>query len=404
MTPAEGKADGRSGSSGSEWSVILSLAVVAALAPLAIDMYLPSFPTLQREFGVSATQIQLTLSGYMVGFTAGQIGYGPLSDRFGRKPVLLSGVLLFIAATVLCALSTDISSLILFRFLQAVGGGAGTVLSRAIVRDLYEGAAMARIMSIMLIAVLFAPMVAPFAGGYILIWVGWRAVFWVLAAVGLAALLITVFRIPETLPEERRGSPGVLSLLRGYGAVLAHRRALGYILSGGVTFGALFAFLSGAPFVFIEYYGLEPQEMGYVFMINVVGVMAGGWLNARYVESAGVYRMMVASTLLLLAGTAAAFGLIAFDVFGVWGAIAGIMIFTLPINMINANAAAGALEYFPHLAGTASAAVGAVRYGCGAAAGLCVGLLHDGTPLPMAAVMLGCAVISTVFLAAMVRR
>ena len=384
--------------------MILSLAMVAALAPLAIDMYLPSFPTLRREFGVSATQIQLTLSGYMLGFTAGQLGYGPLSDRFGRKPVLLSGILLFIATTVLCALSTDISSLVLFRFLQAVGGGAGTVLSRAIVRDLYEGAAMARIMSIMLIAVLFAPMVAPFAGGYILIWMGWRAVFWILAAIGLAALLITVFRIRETLPEERRGSPGALSLLRGYGAVLTHRRALGYILSGGVTFGALFAFLSGAPFVFIEYYGLEPQEMGYVFMINVVGVMAGGWLNARYVEMIGVYRMMVASTLLLLAGTTAAFGLIVSDVFGVWGAIAGIMIFTLPLNMINANAAAGALEYFPHFAGTASAAVGAFRYGCGAMAGLCVGLFHDGTPLPMAAVMLGCSVISTVFLAAMVRR
>ena len=164
----------------SHWPLVICLGLVAAIAPLSIDMYLPSFPAIAEEFGASAAQIQLTLSGYMIGFTLGQLGYGPLSDRFGRKYVLLSGITIYIAMTVLCAVASDTETLTVFRFFQAIGGGAGTVLSRAIIRDRYDGVQMAKVMSLMLTIILFAPMVAPVIGGYVLVWFGWRAVFWTL--------------------------------------------------------------------------------------------------------------------------------------------------------------------------------------------------------------------------------
>ena len=237
-----------------------------------------------------------------------------------------------------------------------------------------------------------------------LIWLGWRAVFWTLVGAGILAICVVIFGIKESLPPERRAKPGVKPVLRGYVTVLGNRDALGYILAGGVTFGALFAFLSGAPFVFIEFYGVAPEHLGFIFTLNVLGVMAGGWLNSRLVVTRGIREMMTTGVWLLFAGAVALFALIATNILGLWGAILGIVFFTLPLNLINANAASGALEYFPDNAGTASAVVGAVRYGCGAISGVCVGLLHDGTAMPMAWVILGCSAISVFFLVTMIRR
>ncbi|RZO36684.1 MAG: Bcr/CflA family multidrug efflux MFS transporter [Rhodospirillaceae bacterium] len=388
----------------SQLPLIVCLGLVAALAPLSIDMYLPSFPTIREEFATTAAQVQLTLSGYMLGFTLGQLGYGPLSDRFGRRPVLLSGIVLFIVMTILCATASSIESLSVYRFLQAVGGAAGTVLSRAIIRDQFSGTYMARAMSLMLMFILLAPMISPVIGGYLLVWIGWRAIFWMLVICGVLAIVVVMIGVPESLPPGRRSQPGIRPLLRGYGRVLTHRQALGYVLSGGISFGALFAFLSGAPFVFIEFYGVAPEHMGYIFTLNVIGVLAGGWLNSKLVISQGVREMMKIGVWLLVAGAAILFVLIYTDVWGVWGVVAGIVVFTLPLNVINANAAAGALEYFPDNAGTASAVVGSVRYGCGAVSGVCVGVLHDGTALPMGIVILGCSALSILFLSAMLRR
>ena len=383
---------------------MICLGLVAALAPLSIDMYLPSFPSIGAEFGASAAQIQLTLSGYMIGFTLGQLGYGPLSDRFGRKYVLLSGITVYVAMTILCATATDTESLIIYRFFQAIGGGAGTVLSRAIIRDRYDGVQMAKVMSLMLTIILFAPMIAPVIGGYVLIWFGWRVIFWTLVIFGVLAIGVVLFGIKESLPPERRSKPGLRPLLHGYASVLTHRQAIGYILTGGITFGALFAFLSGAPFVFIEFYGIAPEHLGYIFTLNVLGVMAGGWLNSRLVMTEGVFQMLSVGVWLLFAGAIILFVLIATNILGMWGVILGIVFFTLPLNLINANAAAGALEYFPDNAGTASAVVGAVRYGCGAISGIGVGLLYDGTAMPMGWVILGCSALSVVFLLTLLRR
>lgn len=388
----------------SHWPLVICLGLVAALAPLSIDMYLPSFTAIGADLGASAAQIQLTLSGYMIGFTLGQLAYGPLSDRFGRKYVLLSGITIYVAMTIACATAGDVESLTAYRFFQAIGGGAGTVLSRAIIRDRYSGVQMAKVMSLMLTIILFAPMIAPVIGGYVLIWFGWRAVFWTLVIFGVLAIGVVVFGIKESLPPERRSKPGFRPLLRSYASVLTHRQAIGYILTGGITFGALFAFLSGAPFVFIEIYGVAPEHLGFIFTLNVVGVMAGGWLNSKLVMTEGVVRMLTLGVWLLFAGAVALFVLISTNVWGVWGVILGIVFFTLPLNLINANAAAGALEFFPDNAGTASAVVGSVRYGFGAISGICVGLLYDGTAMPMGWVVLGCSALSVVFLVTLLRR
>ena len=384
--------------------LIILLGLVAALAPLSIDMYLPSFPTIRSDFGATAGQVQLTLSSYMLGFTLGQLGYGPLSDRFGRRPVLIAGIVLYVTMTIICAISISPEMLVVFRGLQALGGAAGTVLSRAIIRDCFSGPYMARAMSLLLTFILFAPMIAPVFGGYILIWFGWRAIFWTLAICGCLALLIVFLGIGESLPRERRMKPGFGPVLKSYIRVLSHREALGYILSGGATFGALFAFLSGASFVYIEYYGVAPEHMGYIFAVNVIGVMAGGWLNSRLVVIRGVRKMMALGIWFLLIGALIFYGLLATDVFGLWGGILGIILFTLPLNLINANAAAGALEFFPDAAGTASSVVGAIRYGWGAISGLFVGLLHDGTPMPMLWVILVCSIASLLVFKTMVRR
>jgi MFS transporter, DHA1 family, multidrug resistance protein len=388
----------------SHWPLTICLGLIAALAPLSIDMYLPSFSAIADDFGATAAQVQLTLSIYILGFTLGQLAYGPMSDRFGRRPILFVGITIYVAMTVLCATASDVESLTVYRFFQAIGGGAGTVLSRAIIRDRYEGVMMAKVMSLMLTIILFAPMIAPVIGGYVLVWLGWRAIFWTLVVAGILAIGVVIFGIKESLPPERRAKPGVKPVLRGYVTVLGNRDALGYILAGGVTFGALFAFLSGAPFVFIEFYGVAPEHLGFIFTLNVLGVMAGGWLNSRLVVTRGIREMMTTGVWLLFAGAIVLFALIATNILGLWGAILGIVFFTLPLNLINANAAAGALEYFPDNAGTASAVVGAVRYGCGAISGVCVGLLHDGTAMPMAWVILGCAAISVFFLMTMIRR
>jgi DHA1 family bicyclomycin/chloramphenicol resistance-like MFS transporter len=402
--PEPSPSENSAGPATSHWPLTLCLGLVAALAPLSIDMYLPTFSTIAREFDATAAQIQLTLSVYILGFTFGQLVYGPLSDRFGRRPVLLSGIVIYVAMSVLCATATSAEGLTIYRFFQAIGGGAGTVLSRAIIRDRYTGVQMAKVMSLMLTIILFAPMIAPVFGGYLLIWLGWRAVFWALTICGIAAICVVAFGIKESLPPERRAQPGFGPVLRGYITVLSNRDALGFVLSGGVTFGALFAFLSGAPFVFIEFYGVAPEHLGYIFTLNVLGVMAGGWLNSKLVVTKGVRDMMTIGIWLLLAGSIILFALVATNVWGVWGVILGIIFFTLPLNMINANAAAGTLEFFPYNAGTASAVVGAVRYGCGAVSGVCVGLLHDGTAMPMAWVILGCSAIAVFFLLTMVRR
>ena len=373
-------------------AVIIVLGILTAFGPMSMDMYLPSLPELAVFFSTSTSNAQLTLSVFTIAFGIGQLFYGPISDRYGRRGILLVGIFLYTVASVLCAIATTIEFLIGFRLLQGLGGAAGIVLTRAIIRDLFDREEGARALSLMLLVPSLAALVAPFIGGYILKWFAdWALIFWFLSFFGVFALILGVLRLPETLPPEKRQVTHAVKIISDFFTVLKHRQATGYMVCGGLSFATMFAQLSGTPFIYIQIFGVAPEDFGYLFALNVLAIMLGSYLNSRLVMLFGVRRMLaVGTTIALLGGvilsitTTFAFG-------GLFGIVISIAIFMLPHNMVNANASAATLENFPQLAGTASALLGLFRFGIGAFVGALVGILHDGTALPMSYIILGCA-------------
>ena len=370
---------------------VLLLAALTAFAPLSIDMYLPSLPTLADVFSTDTSQVQLTLSAFLIGFGIGQLIYGPLSDRYGRRPPLLIGVFLYALTSAWCALSQTIETMIILRFLQGATACAGPVIVRAIIRDRFDATEGAQMLSLVFMVMTIAPLIAPLMGGWIMLGLGWQAIFWTLAGVGMLCLLASILSLSETLPPARRQRGGFPSVIRGWGILLSHRRYLGYALSSGLIGAVLFAYLSGSPFVFIEVYGVAPEHYGWLFAINVLGVTGGAYLNRRWVGRIGVERMYA-----LTAKVAALAGLV---LLGVAWLNLGLPVLMLPlfvcvgcIGFSSANAASAALADFPQLAGSASALLGVFGFGLGALSGALVGLLHNNTALPMAFIIACCGV------------
>lgn len=244
---------------------ILVLGAVVAIGPLSIDMYLPALPELQRTLGADAAQVQWTLAAFFAGLAAGQLVYGPLSDRYGRKPLLLIGLGVFVLASLLCARAPGIHSLIALRLLQALGGCAGMVTTRAMLRDRFAPQDMARILSMLVLVMGVAPMLAPLAGSAVLRFADWRAIFLLLAAFGALCFAAVALTLAESHPPERRlTSLSMVSALRGYAHLLTHRKFVGYALSGAAAQGGMFAYITVSAFVFIEAYGLSPDRKSVV--------------------------------------------------------------------------------------------------------------------------------------------
>jgi DHA1 family bicyclomycin/chloramphenicol resistance-like MFS transporter len=246
----------------------------------------------------------------------------------------------------------------------------------------------------MLLAPSLAALVGPFIGGQILLWADWRGIFWLLTLFGILILLLGIFRLPETHPPERRQRSSLAKILRDYLAVLLDRNALGYMLCGAFSFAGMFAQLSGTPFVYIQIFGVAPEYFGFLFALNIIGLMAGSYVNSRLVTRLGIRRMLIFGTTMALSGGILVASLATVEYGGLAGIVTGIVIYMFPHNITNANATAGALEKFPHIAGTASALIGAIRFGTGATVGALVGILHDGTAIPMAYVIAGCGLAS----------
>jgi DHA1 family bicyclomycin/chloramphenicol resistance-like MFS transporter len=376
--------------------LIIILGLLAALGPLCVDMYIPGMLDVQGDLGATAADVQLTLSAFLIGYALGQLFYGPVSDRFGRKRVLLAGIFLFTVASMAAALAQNIESLILFRFLHALGGGAGMVLARAIIRDIYPAREVARLMSFLAIITMAGPMVSPIAGGYLVVWAGWQSILWLLTVLGGISFLVVAFAVPESHPHENRLKLSIVTTFTAYRQVVSDRQSFAYIACTGFSSGGIFAYISSSPFVFIQIYGLRTEYFGYVYAMVVFGVIVGAIINTRLVSRVGIDRMISYGLVARLAGIVMLLSLALSGIGGMYGVIFAIVFSMAPSIIINANAAAGVLHLFPKTAGTASAVIGAVMFGCGAVSGPIVGYFHNGTIIPMLAVFSICFTASAV--------
>jgi MFS transporter, DHA1 family, multidrug resistance protein len=368
------------------------LGMLSAFGPMSVDMYLPSLPSMTQTLGAGPALVQLTLSAFFLGFALGQLVYGPLSDRYGRRRPLLAGLLLYTVASLVCAVTPSVWPLIFGRLLEGLGACAGPVLARAVVRDLYDRDRAARMLSILFLVLSAAPLLAPSIGGQILIWVGWRAIFAVLTLFGLVSLLSAGLFLRETLPPERRSRMGPLEALASYANMLRDSRFMGYAGTTALASGGFFVYLSASPFVFISLFGVPPERYGILFAINVAGLMAGATINSRLVLRLGSDRLLAYG----VSGAAASGTVLALVAvsphLSLLGIAAPLFCFVASMSFIGANATAGALANYPHIAGTASALQGMLQWSTGALTGALVALAEDGTAVPMAALIAACGV------------
>jgi len=368
------------------------LGALTAVGPLAIDMYLPGLPTIGREFGVDAAATQVSLASYFAGVAVGQAFYGPLSDAVGRKPALYFGLVVFILSSIGCAWADSVSTLVLFRFLQALGGCAPIVIPRAIVRDYFDQVGSIRMLSMLMLVMGLAPILAPLIGGQLLVNFGWRSVFWVLATYAVVWLVLVAFLLPESLPIERRRRQPASVVLSTYLRLLLDRTYICYVLSGALIFAGLLTYVSGSPYVFIELFHVSPERYGLYFGVNACGIMAASQTN-RWLATRVEARRIVG---VVLSVAMAASLVLLFDAYSGFGGFAGILIplfcyiachgFVLP------NTTALAMAPHGKVAGSASALLGTVQFVLASLTGGLVAALANGTPVPLAAVIAACGV------------
>jgi len=362
-------------------AVLLTLAV--GMGPMATDFYLPSLPTIGTALAADVSTVQLTLSVFLAGFAVAQLVYGPLSDRFGRRPALLAGFGLFTVASIGCAAATSIEMLIGARFLQALGACAGPVLGRTVVRDVYGREGAARMLAYIGAAMALAPLIGPIIGGYLTVWFGWRANFVVLTLYGATAFAGVFLALAETNPH-LGATTGPAQMLRNYLGFLGHRVYVGYVLCHTATYCGLFAFISGSSFVFIEVLGLPPNLYGLCFAAAVAGYIAGAVTSGRIVKRVGLERMVPLGAGICAAGGLAMAGIAVAGIETVWSVLAPMIVYMFGVGFVLPNAMAGALGPFPTRAGAASALLGFTQMGLAALVGVAVGTAFDGTARPMA--------------------
>jgi DHA1 family bicyclomycin/chloramphenicol resistance-like MFS transporter len=366
---------------------------LSAIAPLSIDIYLPALPMLRNALSANEAQTLFTLSAFFIGFGTGQLLLGPIADRFGRKRPLAAGLVLYVIASVGCALATSMTTIVVWRFLQAFGGSVVPIAVQAMVRDLYNRNESARILSLNMLVTASAPIVAPLIGGQVLLWLDWRAIFWVLVAFGVLAFT-AVLLLPETLDPSRRNQANPLAMLLGYVQLFRTPRYLGYVACSAFYFFCLFGFLAGSPFVYIEYFGVPPQYYGFLFGVNMIGMIAASYLNSRIVVRYGADRLL---RFACAAGAAFSLVLLATGVGG-FGAIPGIavplfLVLSL-LTVVASNAISGALTVAQNRAGAGAALAGALQFGAGALVSAAIGWLANGTPQPMVVIICAGAVLA----------
>ncbi|GAB6039602.1 Bcr/CflA family multidrug efflux MFS transporter [Endothiovibrio diazotrophicus] len=377
-----------------ELTVILG--TLTAFAPLSIDMYLPAFPAIGEALGADAAGVQWTLSAFFVAFALGQLLYGPLADSLGRKPPLYGGLVLFVLASVACAVAPTVGLLATARFVQGLGACAGVVVARAIVRDLFEADDAARMFSALMLVTGLAPMLAPLAGGQLLIHLGWASIFWTLGGCGAAVALATLFRLPETGVRKPRGTITPLGALATYRRLLGDPYFLVPALTGGAGMAGLFAYISGSPFVLIELMGVSPQTYGLIFGSCALGMVIAAQVNRRLIGRFGMERLLRWGAHFQLA-----FGLMvaAFAASGsssLAGLIVPLFFYVAAVGFVLPNNMALTMAPYAANAGSAAALIGALQFALGAIASAAMGASDADSALPMALILAAFAALCTV--------
>ncbi|GAA4681002.1 multidrug effflux MFS transporter [Streptomyces chumphonensis] len=376
----------------------LVLGSLTALPALTMDLYLPALPQVADALGTEAAQAQLTLTTCLLGLALGQIVVGPMSDQFGRRRPLLVGMACYVAASAACALASGVEMLTVFRLVQGLTGAAGIVIARAVVRDLFDGLAMARFFSTLMLISGAAPVLAPVLGGQLLRVTDWRGTFVALAAVGLVLTLVTARYLPETLAPADRHRGGLPTALRAMRGLLADRAFVGYLIAGSLGFAALFAYIAASPFVVQEIYGASPQTFSLLFMVNSIGLISLGQLNGKVLVGRCDLDRVLLVGLGITGAAAVALLLMTSGVFGEPGLIgvaAGLFVLMSGMGLVLPNANSQGLMRAGHAAGSASALLGTTPFLVGAVASPLVGIAGEHTAVPMAVVQVAALALAT---------
>ena len=378
-----------------------------ALGPISTDLYLPSVPWIGRDLGANVAGTQLTLSVFLAAFALAQIPVGPRSDRFGRRPILLTGFAIYVLASIACAFAPSIELLIVARALQAIGACAGVVLGRAIVRDIYGRDRAARMLAYIGSAMALAPMVGPILGGIVQETLGWRWNFGILTAFGAVALALAWHGLAESNTQRDPTALDPARMTANFAKLLRHRAFVGFALTVAFSYAGLFAFISGSSFVLIDALGVPTEQFGFFFALGVIGYMTGTQIAGRLTMRMGIARMIWLGGAVSLAGGAAMVALAPVAADKSWAAFAVALpmaCYMIGTGIVMPNAQAGALAPFPQMAGAASALMGFLQMAIASAVGIVFGQIHDGTPLPMALLVAASACGSLASFVALARR
>lgn len=378
-----------------EGRFVLLLGALVAFGPLAIDLYLPALPAIAAGLAATPEAVQLSITVFLAGFAIGMLFYGPISDRYGRRTVMLSGIALFVAASLACMLATSAEQLIVARFVQALGGGAASVLARAVVRDVYAPTEAIRKLSLMAMVTAIAPLVAPLLGGLLLGWFGWRGTFAAVLAWGILCFAVVWWQLPETLPAERRGALPLSGAFAAYLHLLRDPVVIALLLAGGMSFAAMFAYITASPFYFIELQRFSPTAYGALFAANALGIFAANYLNSRLVKARGAAAMAGIGSACGFAG-AVLLALAVAQPECVAAVIVGLFVVVSMTGLLGANCVGLLMARHPQNAGAAAALFGSSQFGLGMWASAAVSYHHDGSGRPMAWVILATTALSLV--------
>jgi MFS transporter, DHA1 family, multidrug resistance protein len=375
--------------------LLVLLGMLQAFAPLSIDMYLPAMPVMEKVFHASTAAVQLTMVTFLIGFALGQSLYGPITDRFGRKPPLYASLVLFIASSLACAMAPSIRVMSVFRLLQAVGACGGSVMSRAMVRDLFPPEDMRKIFSMLILVLGVSPVIAPLIGSYLLVWFGWNAAFFAQATIGAACMVGMHFRLPESLAHDDKRPLRFDVITSAYTQLLRDRTFLGASVVCGFSSAGLFAYITSAPFVFINLYKIPTERFGWLFGAVAAGMIVASQINGRMPHRIPIWRVLRIANLTQLAAGILLLAAVLTGVGGLAGVFAGVFVYVSAQGFVFPNGSAIAMMRHGKIAGTASALLGTNQFLIAAITTTFLGFL-DNPVVPMAIVIAGCAVASTV--------